>query len=82
MERVPINIDPQVRERLLKLLFVPSLRCVGYSEFLTKAMDTYEDGLWEMSYDPEKEAELRHLALLARTGDTDAALELLRKMGG
>ena len=38
-ERVPINIDEDVRERLRNLLYEPDMRGVGYSEFIGRAID-------------------------------------------
>lgn len=37
-ERVPINIAPEVRERLNVLLYEPEMRGVGYSEFIDRAI--------------------------------------------
>ena len=37
-ERVPINIDTDVRDRLRELLFEPKMRGVGYSEFIERAI--------------------------------------------
>lgn len=37
-ERVPINIDTEVRERLVHLLHRPGMRGVGYSEFIDRAI--------------------------------------------
>lgn len=38
-KRVPINIDPEVRERLAHLLWQPEMRGIGYSAFLNRAID-------------------------------------------
>jgi hypothetical protein len=38
-ERKPINIHPEVREKLVRLLFEPEMQGVGYSEFLNRACD-------------------------------------------
>lgn len=41
-ERVPIMIDPEIRERLRLLLFEDDMRGVGYSEFLLRAITAAE----------------------------------------
>ena len=41
-ERVPINIAPEARDRLRKLLFEPEMRAVGYSEFIQRACEAAE----------------------------------------
>jgi hypothetical protein len=41
-ERVPINIHPEVRERLRTLLFEPEMLAVGYSEFINRACEAAE----------------------------------------
>lgn len=46
-ERVRMNVQPDVRERLQQLLLHDDhLRGVGYSDFLRAALDAYEVGLW------------------------------------
>ncbi len=43
-ERVPINIDKNTRENLLRLLYQPWMRGVGFSEFINRAIDcAYEE---------------------------------------
>lgn len=45
-ERVPIDIDPAVRERLRNLLvFHPELRGVGYSAFIERACEVAETAI-------------------------------------
>lgn len=47
-ERVPINIHPEVRQRLRDLLFDnPELRGVGYSSFINRACEATEGALIE-----------------------------------
>ena len=41
-ERVPINIDPAVRQRLNDLLWMPEMRGVGYSAFINRACEAAE----------------------------------------
>lgn len=41
-DRVPMNVHPQVRARLHRVLFEPELRGVGYSEFIDRAVATAE----------------------------------------
>jgi hypothetical protein len=38
-ERVPMNVDRDVREKVRSLLYEPEMRGVGYSEFLQRAVD-------------------------------------------
>jgi hypothetical protein len=37
-DRVPINIHPETRRRLVELLYLPQMRGVGYSEFIDRAV--------------------------------------------
>ena len=41
-ERVPINIRPEVRQRLRDLLMEPEFRGVGYSSFIERAVEAAE----------------------------------------
>jgi hypothetical protein len=41
-ERVAINIDPDVRQRLEELLWEPELHAIGYSEFINRACEIAE----------------------------------------
>lgn len=42
VQRVPINIDPDVRDRLVRLLFISDMRGVGYSTFINRACEIAE----------------------------------------
>lgn len=44
-ERLPINIAGAVRTRLRDFLYLPEMRGVGYSEFITRALDVAEADL-------------------------------------
>jgi hypothetical protein len=50
-ERVPINIDENVREKLRNLLYEPEMRGVGWSEFIDRAVDLAWEQL-EVARDP------------------------------
>ena len=41
-ERVPINIHPDVRERLRRVLYQPEFRGAGYSAFINRACEIAE----------------------------------------
>lgn len=51
-ERVPINIDPSVRDRLRDLLFEDEFHAVGYSAFINRACEIAET---EIAYERTKE---------------------------
>lgn len=53
-ERVPIEIAPDVRTRLRNLLFHPEMRAVGYSEFISRALDMAEAELASPCAEGEK----------------------------
>ena len=44
-EREPINIAPEVRDRLRSLLFQDGMKAVGYSEFIDRACERAEEEL-------------------------------------
>ena len=43
-KRVPINIAPEVKEKLHLLVIDPELTGVGYSAFVAAAIEAYENG--------------------------------------
>jgi hypothetical protein len=45
--RVPLNVQPDVRTRLRKLLFAPELHAVGFSEFINRACAVAETEIAE-----------------------------------
>lgn len=49
--RVPMNVRPEVRDRLQRTLFHPELHGVGYSEFLAAALDAFDRGEWVVHID-------------------------------
>lgn len=51
-ERVPINIDANVRQQLRDLLYAPDMRGVGYSEFIKRAVDQAKEEI-EEKYEAE-----------------------------
>lgn len=54
--REPINIHPDARERLRRLLFEPELRGVGYSEFIHRACDMAESEIATERQEAQKES--------------------------
>lgn len=55
-ERMPINIHPDVRERLRDVLFEDEMRGVGYSEFINRACEIAESEIAQERFEEKARA--------------------------
>lgn len=60
-DRVPIKIDPAVRQRLNNLLWHPEMVGVGYSAFINRACEVAETAIMQRRRAQAAEAEYREL---------------------
>ena len=52
-DRSPINIHPEVRAALVRLLFESDMEGVGYSEFVRRAIAAAQEEAFDNSYKDE-----------------------------